>query len=273
MRRREFLCAASAAIALPIAARGQIAAGHEPTPSHRTYYVSPHIFAEQFPDFNHESHRIAIGQLIERYGIRNKRLLSLGGGSVFEERWFVTLGANALTVIDIDEHKSAESRLRTGEPGPMKYIVGDALNFDAGEHDVLYLSSFTPDEMRRYDFIAPKDGPRRFWRIEWDPFHPAVMQHASRLTPGGLMIVQSIGYSLDAVGHPQYIPACQRQLAENGFDLIELWRFQKTVGVMLYVAQKRGGQRPPLQAPLTAFHSRAAAREPIERLYPVMRQK
>jgi hypothetical protein len=259
MRRREFIFGLAATAALPLAARADTA---------RVYHVSPHLFADAYKDYDHEPIRVAMGQLIDRYGIRGKRVLALGAGSCFEERWFVSLGGNQLTVIDVDAHKSAEPLLKRSAPGPMTYIVGDALEIDAGEHDVLYASGFTPDEMRRYDLVEPGDGPTRIWQSPWEPFHPALMQHASRLTPGGLMIVQSIGYSLDTDAHPQYVPACQRQLARNGFRLIELWRFKPSHGVMLYVAQKQGGEPPPMKTLLTTFHGQAPIREPIERIYP-----
>jgi hypothetical protein len=235
----------------------------------RCYRVPPDLFAAQFPDYDHDRHRLAIGELIDRYDIRNKRVLALGSASAFEERWFVELGDNELTIIDIDEHGSAEQMLQSAPPGRMRYIVGDALVVDPGPHDVLYASGFTPDERRRRSLITVDHGSyMEFWRFWWGPFHPGLIAHARRLSPGGLMIVQSIGYSLDVDDHWQYVPACRLQLALNGLRLLEVWRFVETTGVMLYVAQKRGGRRPSMKSPLTMFHARAAAREPIERIYP-----
>ena len=111
-------------------------------------------------------------------------------------------------------------------------------------------------------------GSARYWEPAWDPFHPALFRYTRKLTPGGLMVVQSIGYSLDAKGHPNYIPAVERQLTENGLRLLELWRFTKLPGVMLYVAQKNGGERPPMQTPFTTFHGQTEIQSPIERVYP-----
>ena len=42
-----------------------------------------------------------MGQLIDRYGIHNKRVIALSAGSCFEEQYFVKLGDNQLTVVDI----------------------------------------------------------------------------------------------------------------------------------------------------------------------------
>jgi hypothetical protein len=227
------------------------------------------LFAAEFPDYDHDIYRRAIGELIDRYDIRNKRVLALGAGSAFEEHWFAE--CNELTVIDIDEHGSAETALRAAPPGAMRYIVGDALTVDAGEHDVLYASGFTPDEKRRREIIWGKperERPRRCWPLWRNPFHPGMMRQARSLSPGGLMIIQSIGYSLDAKAHRFYILACRLHLALHGMRLLELWRFARLVGVMLYVAQKKGGARPSMKSPLTLFHARAATREPIERIYP-----
>ncbi len=262
MLRREFIIALSAtAAAWPLAVRAQ-------EPKHRIYHAPANLFAEQYTDYNFGPIRIAMGQLIDRYGIRNKRVLALGAGSCFEEQYFVELGNNQLTVVDIDENKSAEYALKLADPGPMGYIIGDALDFDPDEYNVFYASGFTPDEMRRYAMVAPEGRMPRFWRLEWDPFHPAFMRYANKLSPGGLFIVQSIAYSIDALAHKQYLPACHRQLAASGLRMLELWRFKTSTGVMLYVAQKDGGEKPPMQTPLLTFHGQADLREPIERIYP-----
>ena len=130
MLRREFIIALSAtAAAWPLAVRAQ-------EPKHRIYHAPANLFAEQYTDYNFGPIRIAMGQLIDRYGIRNKRVLALGAGSCFEEQYFVELGNNQLTVVDIDENKSAEYALKLADPGPMGYIIGDALDFDPDEYNV-----------------------------------------------------------------------------------------------------------------------------------------
>src|SRR3954469_1841944 len=109
-----------------------------------TFFIPPDALSRAFPDSEQErAVREAIRQLIERYDLRGKKVLSLGAGIAREERWLAELGGNELTVIDIDEHKGIEPFLQScKEKGTLKYIIGDALigkNFPAT--DILYMSS------------------------------------------------------------------------------------------------------------------------------------
>jgi hypothetical protein len=223
----------------------------------RQYLVSPSFLAERFPHPRDADIGRAVGELIARYGIRNRRILSLGGGISREERYLAELGPNDVTVIDLDQpNGNIEPALRQAPPGAMRYFIGDALEPWNEPFDVLYLSSFYPDEMRRHELLTA----RRVWPADADPFHPAVMGHAEKLPPGGWMFIQSIGYSLDVSYHPNYLPACVAQLDRHGLRLVEVHRFTVSKGVMLYAAIKLGPA-------LTTFHGRAAP-EPIERTYP-----
>jgi hypothetical protein len=255
MNRRDFLLAAAAASALPFVARAQ-----PKREGFNTYYVSPTVFADAYKDYNFEPIHKAMGQLIDRYDIKKKRVIALGAGSLFEERYFVELGHNELIVVEIDWYGSAEPLLKISKPGPVKYVVGDALLYEPEEHDVLYASGFTPDEKRRWEYTGR-------WQIDSDPFHDSFMRYSRKLTPGGLMVIQSIG-TLDVDLHPQYLPAVRRQLDANDLNLLEVWRLKKTHGVMLYVAQKNGGDPPPMKTPLTTFHGQSPNREPIEKVAP-----
>lgn len=217
-------------------------------------------------------------QLVDRYEIRGRSILSLGGGAAAEEYYLARHGGNQLTVIDIDEHGMIAPTLEKLPPGPLTYIIGDAQQAEITAFDLLFMSSFTPDELRRSDIHRQRDTAdyhfmlERFGGWEWppwrDPFHPVVQDFLARLPAGGLFIAQSYCGSLDALGNRFYLPACDRQLLSLGIELLEIWRFTETVGVMLYVAQKRGGRRPRMQAPLTRFHGRAEKAEPIEQIFP-----
>ena len=68
--------------------------------------------------------RKAIGQLIARYDLRHKRILSLGCGYCLEARWLAALGQNRITGIDIDEHGSIERYLEAAPPGSHLDQVG-----------------------------------------------------------------------------------------------------------------------------------------------------
>jgi hypothetical protein len=141
------------------------------------------------------------------------------------------------------------------------------------------MSSLLPDEMRRFQIAT---NPNKFdWllktllridRLQWPiwrgPIHPEVMKLARLVSPGGLLINQSYAYSLDAKHHVRYLDALRFQMRRNSFRLLEVHRFTETVGVMLYVAQRRGGAPIRFGRPLTTFHGRAEVREQIQRIYP-----
>lgn len=248
----------------------------------RTFFIRPDALSQAFPNSEQErAIREAISQLIQRYDLRGKKVLSLGAGIAREERWLAELGGNELTAIDIDEHKSLEPLLEScKESGTLKYIIGDALiEKDFPITDILYMSSLLPDEMRRFQIAT---NPNKFdWllktllridRLQWPiwrgPIHPEVMKLARLVSPGGLLINQSYAYSLDAKHHVRYLDALRFQMRRNSFRLLEVHRFTETVGVMLYVAQRRGGAPIRFGRPLTTFHGRAEVREQIQRIYP-----
>lgn len=250
----------------------------------------PHSGGDMTPEKN-EAVRTAIGQLVARYGIARKSILSIGSSSAFEEYWFAILGLNRLTLVDIDEH---DRLLPALEKMPrrwrgLSYHIGDAAEFCAPRRmfgvevprrrfDVLYLSSFTPDEIRRDTLLRERSEAlitRKMaagveidqWAPWQDPLHPVTMEAAHLLRPGGLMIVQSYAFGIDAVYHKYFLPAMHRQLEAAGIELLEVHRFQRTTGVNLIAAQKRGGHRPPMEAPISRFHARATP-EPVERIWP-----
>jgi hypothetical protein len=234
-----------------------------------SYHISESAFYETFSPANLYAVRIeaAVSQLAKRYGIKGKSVLSLGGGTGIEE-YYLWQHANRLTIVDIDENGAIEPMLKKLERGDLHYIVDDADKVEFSEQfDVLFMSSFTPDELRRSDIIQQRDGEtfRRMlelnagaWEWPWweDPFHPIVMRFACNLREGGTMIVQSYCGGLDAADHRYYLWACDRQLAAIGMRLLEIYRFGNTTGAMLYIAAK-GHPDWPLFPPITCFHGRA----------------
>lgn len=225
-------------------------------------------FDEWFPLVPDVHARIgtAIHQLVHRYGLAGRSVLSLAGGKCDEERFLLGHGVQ-LTVIDIDEHGTIEPNLAQAEPGPVRYLIADASAAgELGPFDVLYSSSFTPDELRRDAIVHRTAGPDHARMVaanghyEWpwweEPFHPTLMRLAGQVKPGGLVIIQSYYGGLDTLIHRYYLWACDRQLAAAGLELRELYRFRTTIGVCLYVAT-RGPRALPLASPLTLFHGRA----------------
>jgi hypothetical protein len=235
-----------------------------------SYRVSEATFYKAFPAEEHNySSRIELGirQLVRRYGITGKSVLSLGAGTATEEYYFWKHG-NRLTLVDIDEYKRLEPVLQTLPSGEMHYIIADANDVVLDDDfDVFYSSSFAPDELRRGGIVRQRDTDtfRRMlelndgiWEWPWweEPFHPVIMRFAQNLRPSGLMIVQSYAGGFDVLDQRYYMWACDRQLATAGMTLIEAYRFTPTTGVMLYVAAKGPTPSLPLSALITQFHGR-----------------
>src|SRR5690348_2719297 len=90
----------------------------------RQYRVRPDFWTGRHPF--EETIAEAVAQLVARYGLRGKRILSLGGGRSFEERRLAE--CNDVTVIDIDlPNRDIEPALQSAAPGSMRYVIGDAL--------------------------------------------------------------------------------------------------------------------------------------------------
>jgi len=74
-----------------------------------------------------------IRQLLKRYDLDHKKVLSVGPGVGIEEYWLYKQGGCALTFVDRDEHRSIEPYLRALPPAgsnerALTYFVGDAGN-------------------------------------------------------------------------------------------------------------------------------------------------
>lgn len=237
-----------------------------------SYRVSETAFYEAFPPDRYEySQRTeqAISQLVRRYGIAGKSILSLASGTATEEFHFLRHG-NRLTLVDFDVYKRLEPVLRSAPAGNLHYIIENAATVELTEtFDLFYLSSLDPDEFRRDrivrqrdtgDFkrmLAENDG---IWEWPWweEPFHPWVIRFAGYVKPGGLMIVQSYAGGCDVTDNRYFVGACERQLASIGMSLIELYQRTPSTGVLLYVIAKGDPGPLPLFPPLTSFHGRAA---------------
>jgi hypothetical protein len=220
------------------------------------------VFSEHAPRVD-----ACMQELVERYDIRGKSVLSIGAGTAREEQQFALAG-NDLLLIDVDEQNTLRWRLEGMPEGRgLEYWIGDATEFEqgVGTHDVVYLSSFTPDEARRGAIVKENTEAGSRWNPLVDPFHPAVMHYASSLRENGLLIVQSYYGSIEIGWNPDYLPACRRQLAEAGLHLLEVHRLKDSYGVILYVAVK-GKPRIAPATKISQFHGRANA-EPTVRVF------
>jgi hypothetical protein len=208
-------------------------------------------------------------ELIERYGIASRKralsgdagpksVLAIAAGAAVEERYFAEAGCR-LVMIDIDERGGMLPVLqKMPSSHGITYWIADAVSDigDIGVYDVVYMSSFTPDEMRREALVQANAARGRSWRTNDDPFHPAIMRYADAVAPDGLLIVQSYCGGIDTDANPNYLNACRRQLLRNGLQLLEVHRFEKTPGIMLYTAVKGHPRAAPADK-LSQFHGRA----------------
>lgn len=120
----------------------------------RKYLVQSDAFFSQrinpelrsYHDTNSILCRAAISELIEAYSLGGKSVLSVGSKAGHEEVWFYRAGC-PVTLCDIDEHGDLEPILRQLPVGDLAYYICDVRDLPKGRFDVLYLSSFTPDEL------------------------------------------------------------------------------------------------------------------------------
>lgn len=232
--------------------------------------------------------RDCIAPLCERYGIRRRRVLSIGAGMAHEEMLFLEQ-ENAVYAFDsLQDGESMRELLRsciaTGETA-FHYCMGDATrqNIDAVVPqgvDVLYSSSFTPDELRR-------EGVRRRWQGLWrhasrvfgqPPFgslswpgamvstlHPCLRRMlAASLRPGELFILQSYCGGVDVSSDRKYIGYFRLSLARLGVQLLEAYHLEAAPGVSLWVGRKGSlaealtfARQLDETSPLARFHGRA----------------
>jgi hypothetical protein len=224
-------------------------------------------FYRMFPP-RYPRHDTCMQELVERYGIVGKSLLSVGAKFGEEERRLVLAG-NDVLMIDIDEDGSLLERMQSLPEGRgLSYWIGDAADLAGalGSYDVIYFSGFTPDEERRQKIYRDNLAAGRAWLTTDEPFHPVVMGYTEKLKAGGLLLVQSYYGGVDAAYEPHYLGACQLQLHRAGLSLLEVHRFKHSRGVMLYTAVKATPQHASV-LPISAFHGRAP-KEPVERIFP-----
>ena len=224
----------------------------------------------------------ATQEIVDRYDVRNNAVLSLGSGSAPEEFWFWQAGCK-LTLVDSDAAATNFRQLikMVAQPDGLTFCIADGAEYvdkARGPFDVVFMSGYTPDEIRRYDMLHSKDPtlieakekaglPQEQWAPWQEPFHDTTIRAVRLLAPGGLLIIQSFGYGIDAVYHQHFLPAAERQLRAAGASLIDVHRNAYWKGVNLFVAQREGGELPPMTAPITRLQGRAVV-DTVERIWP-----
>lgn len=235
-----------------------------------------------------------IGQLIDKYAIRGKRILSIGSWTGHEEYWFWKAG-NQLVLADLDGGNVIEAYLQSlpeKKDDGLVYIIGDAFGLareQAGVCDICYLSSFEPDERYRGTIVAgnnrrpgrlllravdktaramhiPLRVARRTWPDTADPFSDEVIALAGRfLTDGGLFISQSYASPIDITRNRHMIALAARQLRRHGMELLRMYHLDRYPWVTLTIGYRgtAGDARTYMEAiaanpDIDTFHGRHA---------------
>ncbi len=238
----------------------------------KTFRVSADAFfartgelgARTFPPSDEEWRercRRPMNQLIEHFGLANKNVVSLGAATAHEEYWFHKAGCR-LTLVDLGENvvPYLESLPKCEGDTALEYVIADAGEFarvEPKQYDCCYISSLTPDELRRRGIVRRQRripgmgmlnqiGHRltgRHWLPIWprevDPFDAAVETAATRLlAPGGLFIMQSYASGVDVTESSDWSRLVQRQLRRAGVELVAIYYYSELPAVSLTVGFK-----------------------------------
>ena len=197
--------------------------------------------------------RDAMLGLIERYQLAGKSVLSLGCGESFEEFWFHDNGCS-LTLNDIDLHFDPEGCQGTG----LIFYHGDAgaalADIEDGQFDLLYVSSFHPDEIRREEiqaeFATRRSPEQAYHHVTWPedemPYHETLHAALSKVRDGGLAIFQHYRGGVYIDSNPHYLDAIEKQFQSMGVRLLEVYVFRRSTAHLLVVGYK-GDAAPALE--------------------------
>ena len=196
----------------------------------------------------------AMKGLIERYSIKNKSILSLGSGEAFEEYWFYQYGCN-LVLNDIDSSGKIEAHLQSIKHKDIKnsltYYICDALemiedNYDSN-FDILYVSSFHPDEIRREEiqknFYNKSSYFRKIisrylcntWPVNKEPYLDTLVKALNLLKKDGLAIFQHYRGGVDLLWNPHYFELAKKQFRKYGCEILEIYTFKKSTVHLLMI--------------------------------------
>lgn len=221
----------------------------------------------------------SMANVIDRYDLGRKSVLSVGSAEGREEFWFYKSGC---TLTFLDKLQDDDGHDIGFESGVFKRLTQMAKNEDVREpltfvvddfrafltrseweerFDVVYFSSLAPDELRRerisVDYVNNRrPGDNRSWPRQAEPFLKEVLDYGRFLKPGGFFIVQSYRGGPCLTTNPHYIPQAVQQMKQHGLWVNELHYFTQGPGCYLIAATKGGptdlGGRPPIKC----FHGR-----------------
>jgi len=217
----------------------------------RFYEVSRSLFFEEFHEQfeGSERCRLAMSALMDRYRIRESRVLSLGPGKCQQE-YFLSERGNQLLLVDIDELGVIEPALRriVGQTRPdearITYAIGDGRRlseYGNQPFDVFVSFGFTPDEFHRHtqqQRAAASDEHEWGWPLGASTFSPIVLDVLRQLPDDGLFVSLSYLGGPDPAAALAYLPSMQTTLAGLGMTLLEVYALKTSPGVHLVVAGK-----------------------------------
>ena len=225
-------------------------------------YIDKELFFSSenpFPDFqvNKESCRLPMLEMIDRYLIRGKNILSVGSGNAFEEYYFTEFN-NSVTLSDADLPygsigrwvKRCSSDKKTG----LIYDIEDwgkiASKYNhQPTFDVIYISSLHPDEEYRgivqYSHIKNnllsvlftlKTWPsKNFYSLKMESLLPLLKEN-------GLLIIQHYGFSVPIALNTHLSKVWESQFNSYSVRHVETWSFERYTGLMLNVFLKSDNQ-------------------------------
>ena len=205
----------------------------------------------------------SMNQIINRFDIKSKTILSVGSGRAFEEFWFYKNNCK-LTLVDLDEHDSFKKKLEkipnTESVETLRYITDDANNlkkYTDEKFKIVYFSSFTPNELRNRDvcWIYKKPYLGRLidkifrktnlnfkslsWPKDKKPFIDIIEKLLeNHLADGGLFIFQS--YASGVMSNDlTYIDCIKQQLESIDIKLLEVYCFNAYPNIHLIIGLKK----------------------------------
>jgi hypothetical protein len=194
-----------------------------------------------------------IKNLIARYGLAGKSILSLGAGEGHEEHTFHSAGCR-LTLNDVnpafEPYLKRLPAVGLDHSRLLTYSNEDAAEFvrrcPEGTFDLLYVSSFHPDEVRREQIqstFAGKGQRSVFYSgVTWPkgekPYLDILVEAFRTVRPGGLIMFQHYRGGVDISFNSHYLESVRKQFAEHRTALLEAYCFRQAPSVLLNVAFK-----------------------------------
>ncbi len=184
-----------------------------------------------------------MNQLIERYNIKNKKVLSIGGLFGHEEYYFSINGCN-ITIVDENYYAMKYlDELDTSENPNLTYIIGniqEVLKEEANTYDVIYLSGF-PQE------------------LQWNDkgFSDLILNCINTFLDKGVFICQTYHGGF-AMNYPTSIKLLEAQCKQEDLFLEAIYYFELYPAISLVILYK--GERETLDinkgSKITQFHGR-----------------